>query len=351
MSKRPTPGQAERSAVSLSCAIVIQLARLVGKLGFPDGVQVPLSVAIVSLLPLALTVPAALSQKGPPDWLNRAFFAVWPSLLALAPTVFAWQAAQHLLDSEVLATRLFERGRPCEHIKQWRSLFTPAKQIVLALPMGCAGAIAGFAFVLLLDVDILCAALGALSLLISGFVGGLGFCVGACSPALTRAISKCDLILYPFAPATTPEIKEIAWNCGKIVYKGMIGGVVLSTPLLYLAARYTLVSLRSLLVLAIVPAWLMVFWVLGMVQYHLQKIISKTQLETRRQLQEPIKNAYQTLDHATDGELSKLQHLLELDRVARTSGRFAVDARVLLQGALSLAISLIPLLIELLARP
>lgn len=136
---------------------------------------------------------------------------------------------------------MLKDGNSCDFLQEWRRFFRTGNHLWLALLIGTFGAIGGFIIVRQLGVD--------------------RFYIGAFSPVLTHKASRCEFDLHPFAPATTPEIREIAWNYGRIVFKGMIVGVVLSSPLLYLVAQYTVASLRLLFVIAIVPAWLVVFLV------------------------------------------------------------------------------------------
>jgi hypothetical protein len=105
-------------------------------------------------------------------------------------------------------------------------------------------------------------------------------------------------------------------------------------------------SLRLLFVIAIVPAWLIVFLVFGSVQYDLYKIISKSKMRTRAHLHLLIKRAYEALDLATRDDLERLKDLIELDRMVHTSGRFVVDARVVIQAISALTTAVIPLAIQ-----
>ena len=338
----------ERCELSLSCTIVLWVGHLIQKLTRRSEHWISPSIIVIALFPLGLILPSAFTEQSPISTVNRFTFAIWPTLLVLSTTTFSWQATKHLCDSARLFTSLLRDANSCDSMHEWRRFFRTGRQVLVALLIGSFGAIGGFIIVRRLGVDMIVSVLGAFSLFISGSLGGLAFYIGAVSPVLTYRVSRCEFDLHPFAPATTPEIREIAWNYGRIVFKGMIVGVVLSSPLLYLVAHYTIAPLRSLFVIAIVPAWLVVFLVFGSVQYNLYKIISKTKTRTRAHLHLLIKRAYETLDHAKSDEMERLKDLLDLDRTVLTSSRLVIDARVVLQAISSLITAVIPLGIQLL---
>jgi hypothetical protein len=337
---------AQRWSISLSCRIVIWLAHSIGRIIGKTQTHIALAIGLITLFPLVLIVPNVFRLPAPITPLNRFIFVIWPGLLALATTTFAWQATKHLSESESLFTSLLRDSNSCDAIHEWRKFFRTWPQVLMAFALGSFGAIGGFVMVRQLGVGLVASISGAFSVLISGFMGGLGFYIGALSPLLTSTVSRCEFDLYPFAPATTPEIREIAWCHGRIVFKGMIVGVVLSSPLLYLVSQYTLASLRSMFIIAIVTAWLAVISVSGLVQYHLSRIILKSKVRTRSHLHILIKRAYETLDQAEGREIGRLQDLLELDKLVQASGRFAIDARVVLQVISSLITAVVPLALQ-----
>jgi hypothetical protein len=223
---------AERSGISLSCRIVLWWARFIQKLIARGKPVVPLSIIVIALFPLGLILPSVFAKLGHVSVVNRFTFAIWPPLLLLSTTTFAWQASKHLSDSAKLFASMLKDGNPCDALQEWRRFFRTGNQLWLALVVGSFGAIGAFIIERQFGIDIMVSVLGAFSLLISGSLGGLAFYIGAFSPVLTHRVSRCEFDLHPFAPATTPEIREIAWNYGRIVFKGMIVGVILSSPLL-----------------------------------------------------------------------------------------------------------------------
>ena len=346
---RNRPDVAQRSTISLSCRIVLWLANFVRTPVARGQLQLVLAISLITVAPLLFIAPIALKQPGPITR-DRFIFAIWPSLLALATTTFAWQTTRHLSESASQFTSILKDGHSCDALHAWQKFFRTWPQVLMAFAIGGFGAIGSFVRVRQLGLGLVPSMLVAFSVLMPGFMGGLGFYVGAFSPTLPSAFSRCEFNLHPFSPATTPEIREIAWSHGRIVFKGMIVGVVLSSPLLYLVSRHTATSLRFLFVIAIVPAWLVVFWVFGSVHYHLYKLISKTKMRTQLHLHVLIKRAYEKLDQPKGNELERLQQLLELDKLVHSSPRFALDTRVVLQAISSLIAAVIPVALESLIR-
>jgi hypothetical protein len=72
---------------------------------------------------------------------------IWPGLLALATTTFAWQAAKHLSESESLFASLLKDSDSCDAIHEWRKFFRTWPQVLMAFGLGSFGAIGGFVMV------------------------------------------------------------------------------------------------------------------------------------------------------------------------------------------------------------
>jgi len=191
-------------------------------------------------------------------------------------------------------------------------------------------------------VHVAYAALDSLAILIAGVLAGLGFFIGAMSPALAAILSKYEANLNRFAPATTPELRDIVSNFGKIVFKGMGVGVILCTPLLFLAAQHRFLPLRAVVLGTIVPPWTVVLVVFGLVHHYFSIMIRRSKDAARSHLRHISDSIYTNIKNADRDEFNRLKELIELDKAVQSSNAYAIDLHVIWQTMYSLLLPLLP---------
>jgi hypothetical protein len=339
----------ERSQISVSCTIVLWFSLRLPLSQMSLRYRVWVAIIILALLPLALTLTWTTRQNQQLFPLSELLIhCFYPSLLVFAPTVFAWRASRRLLNSAGAITTALQQDRLCNGIEQWNKEMRPHRQIWLyGFIIALVGALAGSGALALLGYDMSVMGLqAAIAFFYSGFFMGLGFSIGALSPRLVNNIvSRCELRLQPFAPATTPEIISIARDYAMMVFEGSLVGLVLSPPLLYVGTLNGDVSLRFLFFLSMITGWLTVLFVFGKVQYDLHKSILRAQKMTRIQLRELIVIAYQELGNRDKENLDRLQKLVELDASVQGS-TYALNISIIIRALSSLLIPAIPFLLN-----
>jgi hypothetical protein len=349
----PTPpgsytywGPEERAEISLGCRAIAALGRRLARTKNLGGHWFAIIGLAAATLATATLSFGAMYLRGALT-LDRLIVATWPPLVVLATLGFAWQATAYLLAAERLLLDLSASPGDQQLIKNWRNCFTVRRQVFVASVL----AVVGVCIIIWLSwrggMRWLAAGLYASAIFISGFLGGLGFYVGAWSPKLSYSASRCKLTLNPFSPANSEELKTIASLYGRIVFGGVLVGILLCAPLLIIGLRYDVLRHRLWVLSVVAAAWIAVVWVFGVVHYHLHLVIMKTRQATRLTLRGLIEKAYNAITpESKEDSLNALSALIDLDERVRTSRQFAVNLLLILQALASVAAAALPLLVE-----
>jgi hypothetical protein len=280
--------------------------------------------------------------------LARLLVAAWPPLMALATLGFAWRVTAFLLEVENLLLEIAGSPTDKQLIRSWRRHFTIRRQVSVASVIAIVGASITGWILMRSGVQPVAASMFTFAIFISAFLGGLGFYVGAWSPSLSSSASRCRLKLDPFSPGDSEELKAVASLYGRIVFSGVLVGIVLCGPLLQIALHYAVLRNRLWVFSIVFFAWLAVGWVFGVVHYHLHVSIMKTRRATRLTLRGLIEKAYDAITPASEeGRLKALRALIDLDEMVRASRSFALNFLLVLQVLASAATAAAPLLFEL----
>lgn len=312
----------------------------------PSIANYVIAAAAISTIPLLLMLPGIYSVDSPVSQANRVAFALWPWLLSFLPLLFARKAAMLLADSQQMLLKVSRPSELQEVHRQWRRHCSFAKQGLVGLLIGFAGAVASLLIVRSIGVPLPSAALGASCIFVAGFFGGLGFVMGAWSPKLARSVALMDLNLEPLTPNRTMELRGVAKTYSFIVLYGSVVGVLLSTPLAYLASQYSALSLRALFMLAIIPAWITVIYVMVAAHRSLARQIQAQKTRTCSHIEKLVRNEFVLMLRGSGSSAETLKELHGLLDIVRGSGRLAIDVRGVVQSALSLLVVLIPILVE-----
>jgi hypothetical protein len=334
-----------RAEISLGCRVVTAFGRRVLRAKGLAGHWLAVASLTTITLVIATLSFGAMLLRGSLTF-DRLVVAAWPPLIALATLAFAWQATAYLLESEKLLLDLSASLTDQQLIKTWRLRFSIRRQVLVASILAVVGASITAWFSWRIGVRSFAAILYTSAVLISAFLGGLGFYVGAWSPKLSYSASRCRLMLNPFSPGNSEGLKAVASLYGKIVFNGVLVGIVLCGQLLLIAFRYSALWRRLWVFSIVVVAWIAVAWVFGVVHYHLHIVIMRTRCTTRLELRGLIERAYQALTPTPkEDSLKVLTGLIDLDEMVRMSRSFALNFLLVLQVFSSVAAAAVPLLL------